>query len=283
MKVLVTGGRGFVGKVLVKKLEQAHHQVHVFDVDDGDITNVNALTPLKETGFGHIFHLAACTYVPDSWLEPHKFYNVNVLGTLNVLEFARTQNCPVTFMSSYVYGTPQYNPIDEQHPLHAFNPYAQSKILAEELCRFYTKNYNLAVSILRPFNIYGPGQPSQFLIPTILNMVLSDEYNAIEVFDDRPKRDFVYIDDLADAITLMLGGAEGVFNIGSGSSHSVREIIDIAQQIAGTNKPIVSKQIERPNEVQDTVANIDKIEKTFGWKTKTSIATGLKQCIDSIK
>jgi nucleoside-diphosphate-sugar epimerase len=279
MNILITGGRGFMGKALVKRLQDANHQVFIFDLNEGNISNETALNIYLDKKIEHIFHLAARSYVPDSWKEPYDFYNVNVLGTLNALEFARKINCSITVISSYVYGVPLYNPIDEQHPLHAFNPYAQSKILAEQLCDFYSKNFGLRITILRPFNLYGPGQASHFLIPTIINMIVSDEYKTIDVLDDRPKRDYVFMDDLIEALMLILKGGKGVFNIGSGRSISVREMIEIAQKLTNTHKTIVSKNVERPNEVMDTIANIQKIKKEFGWEPQTSIESGLMKCI----
>lgn len=282
MKILITGGNGFIGSALALKLKQQEHEVFIFDVDNGDISNENALTIFNNKKIEHVYHLAACTFVPESWKKPHKFYNVNVLGTLHALEFSKTHKCSLTFMSSYVYGTPEYNPIDELHPVKAFNPYAHSKIIAEQLCNFYIENHGLKISIVRPFNIYGPGQAEHFLIPTILKSILYGKSETVEVLNDKPKRDYIFIDDITDALALILNDSSGVYNIGSGASVSVREIINIAKKITGSKKKIVSRDILRPNEVEDMVADTKKIANKFGWAHKTSITTGLTKCINSL-
>ena len=109
-------------------------------------------------GIRHVFHLAAKTFVPHSWQDPRPFYEVNVLGTLNVLEHCCRHGARLTLVSSYVYGVPQHLPIREDHPLSAFNPYSQTKILAETVARFYEQHHGLPLVIVRPFNLYGPGQ-----------------------------------------------------------------------------------------------------------------------------
>ena len=129
MDILITGSSGFIGKHLKQKLLQ-HQEYSIFDQnsDDGDI----ALTKLKFRKIDHVIHLAAKSFVPDSWKNPYMFYKTNVLGAANVLEFCREKECHLTFLSSYIYGKPMYLPINEKHPIRPHNPYSHSKILSEE-------------------------------------------------------------------------------------------------------------------------------------------------------
>src|SRR5450432_2093010 len=126
-RILVTGGGGFVGRHLVSALKSEGFDVVRHRLRDGDLARCS----LPYEGVSHICHLAARTFVPDSWRSPRDFYDTNLMGTLNVLEFCRRQKAILILMSSYLYGQPKYLPIDENHPLQALNPYAHSKLLAE--------------------------------------------------------------------------------------------------------------------------------------------------------
>jgi nucleoside-diphosphate-sugar epimerase len=236
--ILVTGANGFVGKALLKALS-TRTEFTVFGIDrsDGDISKME----FNFKNINHVIHLAARTYVPDSWQNPIPFYQTNVIGTLRVLEFCKRCGASATVLSSYVYGEPDFLPITEKHPRKSFNPYCHSKILMEDICDYYTNTYQLSISILRPFNLYGPGQPETFLIPTIIKQVFSVAYNEVTVMDLKPKRDFLYIDDLIKAILLsILNPSSKVLNVGSGTSYSVIEIINIIMQISGISKDVVS-------------------------------------------
>jgi len=157
-KILITGSGGFIGKALVKRLSGMEYAVTGFDLADGDIAEEGALTHLEKEDIFYVFHLAGKTFVPESWSNPFLFYRTNVLGTANVLEFCRKTGAGLTYVSSYLYGKPEYLPVDEKHPVKAYNPYSHSKLVAEELCRYYREQFPLGISILRPFNVYGPGQ-----------------------------------------------------------------------------------------------------------------------------
>src|SRR3972149_12306266 len=166
MIIAVTGSSGSGGKKLAEHLTSLNHKIIKIGRQEGiDITNYNDLNKVPE--FDIIFHFAAMSYVPDSYLKPQEFYNFNFNSTLNTLELCRKYNAKYVYISSYVYGNPEYLPIDEDHPLVPFNPYADTKIIGENLCRSYNKFFNLNIMIVRPFNIYGPGQNSNFLIPFI--------------------------------------------------------------------------------------------------------------------
>jgi nucleoside-diphosphate-sugar epimerase len=273
--ILVTGATGFIGKHLVIRLQRDGYNVYQFP-DDLDITKHK----LNFEGIDHVFHLAAKTFVPLSWTQTFDFYNVNVMGTLNVLEFCRQKSCSMTFMSSYVYGNPERIPIDESHPLKPNTPYNHGKILAEELCRFYVDQFHLQITVLRPFNIYGPYQEEPFLVPILINQLLDQSKQIIEVMDLKPKRDFLYIDDLIDAMMLTIENDKfSIYNIGGGHSVSVEEIIITLLNISGLKKNYRSKCINREGEIMDIVADISMIEKELRWKPVVSLEYGLKKTI----
>jgi nucleoside-diphosphate-sugar epimerase len=278
-KVLVTGADGFIGKVLVSNLESRGITVTRFDMQQGDISDIKALAPLADQGIEHVFHLAGRTFVPESWNDPFGFYRVNVMGTVNVLEFCRETRAGLTYVSSYLYGEPEYLPIDESHPLKSYNPYSQSKLLADDTCRFYAKHYGLKVSVFRPFNAYGPGQKDKFLIPEIIQHVMDPAVPVIEVMDLRPRRDYVFVDDLVEAFIVSLEKAPGIFNIGSGYSKSVEEIILQVMELSGLQKEYRAIGESRPYEIFDLYADIRKARDVLGWAPKTSFEEGIRQCI----
>ena len=254
--ILVTGANGFIGNVLVEKLKQNNNLVSVFDTHIGDISVKNSLNIFNEAKIDNVIHLAARSFVPDSWQNPFDFYQTNVLGTTNVLEFCRNNDCKLTMISSYVYGAPEYLPIDENHPIKSYNPYSQTKIISETICDFYATNFGVKTTIIRPFNVYGPKQAPTFLIPEIITKAFNDE--IIEVMDLKPKRDYIYVDDLVDALIQTLDHPEGIYNIGSGYSISVADIVKTILKIANINKQYTSKQESRKNEIFDVIANIEK-------------------------
>lgn len=274
--VLVTGSSGFMGMPLSERLEQAGFTVIRHSEANGDI----ACCRLPNGGVNHVYHLAARTFVPDSWSRPLPFYTTNVLGTVNVAEFCRRQDASLTMLSSYVYGAPRFLPISEEHPLAAFNPYGHTKLLAEEVCRYYSQQFGIKVTVIRPFNIYGPGQAGHFLIPTLLRQVLDPQVREVSIADDRPKRDYLFIDDLIDLLLLTIDPRESdAFNAGSGSSVNPRELAELMLRAAGLEKPVVSRGEIRADEVLDTVADVGKAKRIFGWAPRTSLSDGIKRMI----
>lgn len=275
-EILVTGATGFVGRYLVKALEASGHAVRSHSSRDGDI----ATCRLPTDGVDHVFHLAAKTFVPESWNDPQDFYSVNVMGTINVLEHCRHSRTPVTLVSSYVYGHPQRLPISEDHPLCANNPYAHSKLMAEDAGRFYEKDFKMRVVVVRPFNIYGPGQTRPFLIPTIVEQAMDASTSEIRLKDLRPRRDYVYIDDAIQLLLLTLGkNVKGVYNVGSGESASVAELTELIRRAVGTDKPVVSEEQPRPEEVMDVRADISRAAFELGWHPATSLSEGIGKVV----
>ena len=281
-RILVTGSSGFVGKNLVEELKRQDADVLTLTDHDGrridirDQQRVEAIiNKIRNIDIDIVYHLAAITSVPFSFENPGETYDVNVLGTLNILELCRSCNADkIVFASSYVYGQPQYLPIDEKHPLQPTNPYARSKILGEELCRAYNTDFGVKCIILRPFNIYGVGQSKNFLIPSIIAQL---RYGKIELKDPEPKRDFIYISDVIDAYIKAgeFNGDFDVFNIGYGKSYSVKEIVDKIIHLYGKDVKVKYSGERRKNEIMDTIADIKKAKGRLGWKPRVEIDNGL--------
>jgi len=281
--ILVTGVSGFIGSALVKQLKFIGFDVLEFNSPKGDIVECDFLTEYKDKKIKHIFHLASKTFVPDSWENPIEFYKTSVIGTGNVLELCREQNISLTFVSAYLYGLPEKLPISEVDKVKSNNPYAHSKYLTEELCRFYSEYYGVKVTIVRPFNIYGKKQKDMFLIPYIINQVLNDD--KIKVKDLNPKRDYIYIDDLINGLVKTLNNKKSfsIYNFGSGVSFSVSEIIEKTQNIVGTNKKVISEKNERKNEIMDVVADISKAKNDLGWIPNFTFEQGIKEIIKDLE
>lgn len=280
MKVLITGAKGFIGSNLCLKLKELN--ISFIEYSNHHYSwNASIFDPYLTEGITHIVHLAAKNFVPESWEKPEYYIQINVNSTVSLLEFSRKINAKFIFLSSYMYGKPECLPIDESHSTSVLNPYALSKYLAEEACKFYSKNFHISISVLRVFNIYGPGQKSNFLIPHLISEVLSSQ--EINVLDLSPKRDYLYISDLIDAIISLFDCDVEfeIFNIGSGTSNSVNEIIDVLQNISNTNKKVNSKSEIRKNEINDVVANTGKINRLNGWIAKVNLEEGLKKCLES--
>jgi len=278
-KILVTGAKGFIGGYLAKRLTELEYTIIEFE---GDITKDSSYDRIQKEDIYHCYHLAAKSFVPESWNTPDEFIKTNVYGTEKVLEFCRKKSIPLTFVSSYLYGNPKYLPINEKHPLQTPNPYALSKYLGEELCRFYNEYYKMKICVLRPFNTYGPGQNKRFLIPILMDQFLGTVEKVI-IKDLTPKRDYVYISDLIEALVLTLGVATAenllVLNIGSGYSLSVADVIDEIKKQSGTKKEVISLNEVRPNEIPDTVADITLAFEKMGWKPKVSFEEGIKEIL----
>lgn len=278
MKIAVTGSSGFTGSHLVKRLKALNHNIISIDIETSiDITDWQQLEFIEH--FDILFHLAAKSYVPDSYKEPLSFFYTNIIGTLNALELCRRNGARMVFISSYLYGNPQYLPIDEKHPVSAFNPYSESKMICEQLCQSYNRDFNLPVVIIRPFNLFGPGQNENFLIPTIMNQAKAGE---IILNDPAPKRDFLYIDDFVDLLVKLIDYQNRdcqIFNAGSSKSFSVRETVEIIRRLLNSNINTKFTHNKRPAEISDTVADITRAKELLGWQPKISFEEGLKMLI----
>lgn len=275
-RILVTGASGFIGTHLVPQLKLNGYQVDVRSSVDGDVA-LSATWEKFPTNCDVLVHLAARSFVPESWKSPSSFIKANVSGTLNALSYCHATGAQLIFLSSYLYGNPDALPIPETAILRPTNPYARSKMISEELCDYYVEYAGVNVSILRPFNVYGPDQGENFLIPSIVHQVKSKE--IIEVLDLEPKRDYVFISDVVDAIIKTIGRDPATFNIGSGESFSVEEVIEMIQSVYGTTLPVKSVGVRRKDEIMDTIADISKARTELGWEPRVQLIEGIKRIL----
>lgn len=277
--VLVSGAAGFIGQALVRRLEQnGHFRLIRLERGDGDVAA--AATWADVPAADVVIHLAGRTFVPDSWKDSAAFLHTNILGTEQALAYCRRHGARLILPSTYVYGVPPYLPIDESIPPHPSNPYAQSKWMAEQLCDFASRSYGVSSIILRLFNVFGPGERPDFLIPTIMRQVRDG--GEIRVQSLTPLRDYVFLDDVVEAIVQALNGPLGCHrvNIASGQSYSVRQVIEMIQAVAGTDLPIISAAVERPQEIADTRADISLAKQLLNWEPRSSFLEGLRKIYD---
>ena len=278
---LVTGASGFIGRHLVPRLQSDGREVIAVSSVQGDVADEDTWTryPAAEV----VIHLAGKAFVPASWAHPAAFVRCNLLGTIGALDYCLRHRARLVFVSSYLYGRPDTLPITETAPLLANNPYALSKKLAEEACQFYAASLGAQIIILRPFNVYGAGQADHFLVPSIIRQV--HQNGPIRVKDLEPKRDYVYVDDVVRAIIAAADhqGGNGVFNIGSGVSHSVEELIRVVQRVMGTDIPVLSDGERRKDEVMDTVADIEQARRHLGWAPEWTLEAGVRRMIETFR
>lgn len=279
MKVAVAGSDGFVGKNVCLQLENIGHEVIRIDISQGvDLCNntiIEQLVPID-----CFIHLANLVYVPGSYQDPEKFYRINFLTTLNALEVCRKYNAHLIYASSYIYGVPQYLPVDEIHPVSPFNPYAQTKVICEKVCEGYHRDFKVNVSILRPFNIYGVGQKGMLLIPEIIRQ-LKEGKKQIQLKAATPRRDYINVEDVARAFVACINDSNeySIYNVCSGESISVKEITEIINKHLKNKVIFAFSSSDRPNEVDETRGSCNKLM-SIGWKPIISFEEGI---IDILK
>ena len=277
-RILVTGSRGFMGTFLIKELERRGINTVGFDILDGnDIMEWDQVR--KITDIDIVIHLAAITNISLSYENPRETYEINVLGTLNVLELCRLREAKIILPStSYVYDSPKYLPIDEKHLVKPLSPYARSKLICERICKGYHENYGVRCVINRLFNVYGKGMSQETLISQVINQILDGK--KIIVRDLAPRRDYVFVKDVIDAF---LKSAEyekkgfEIFNIGYGESYSVKEVIDILLTASVKSIEVETLNKGEGEGITDAVANIEKAKLEFGWKPRINLKNGLKE------
>ena len=193
------------------------------------------------------------------------------------------QNAHVSliYASSYIYGTPQYLPVDENHPVIPFNPYAQTKVIGEKLCEGYHRDFNIKISILRPFNLYGVGQNGLLLIPEIIGQLKAGR-DVIHLKAASPRRDYVNVKDVAKAFIACINDKNdySVYNVCSGESISVREITEIINKHLRKTVHFSFSESDRPNEVNETRGSYESIKK-IGWYPSISFEEGIIQILES--
>lgn len=307
-KVLVTGAGGFIGSHLVERLVEMGSQVRCFvrytsrnnwgclelvpanikssiEIFSGDLMDPESVQKAMK-GVDKVFHLGCLIAIPYSYIHPREVVDTNVVGTYNILRAALEEEVErvVHTSSSEVYGTAQYVPIDEKHPLQAQSPYSASKIGADKLAESFYLSYNLPVAIIRPFNTYGPRQSARAVIPTIITQALSGK----EIFlgSMHPTRDFNYVEDVVDGFVKMAENKEAVgqvINVGSGKEISINELADkIIELSASKTKVIFDATRIRPeqSEVERLCADIKKAKELLKWHPKVPLKEGLKHTIE---
>ena len=291
MRILITGGAGFIGSHLVSKLVKLGHDVTVIDnlssgfkknlEDVEDKIKVVELDVCSEKiadyskGQDVIFHLAA---IPDPQsCDEHikETFKSNVEGTFNVL-FSAAKNGvkKLIFMSTaHLYGEPKYLPIDESHPTSIYNYYTFSKKLGEDICEFFIKRYKLNIIYFRLFNTYGPRQRPNFFIPTIILHALKNK--RIEIWSDKPTRDFIFIDDTVEALVKALDAdfVGGPINLGYGCEIRVGEIARLVASELASELVVLNKEVSGPMRL---FCNNNKAKEILNWKPKIDFKKGLK-------
>ncbi len=278
-KVLVTGASGFIGRHLVASLHESGVDVSVSAGSDGSLSDPEYWRRLPRVD--HVFHLAARSYVPDSWADPAAFVEANVALTARVLEYCKENAAFLTYASAYVYGIPQSLPIHESDIFAPNNPYALTKHMGEQLCEFYARHCNVSSVAVRIFNVYGPGQRRDFLIPSLVEQVLGGA-KEIRVKDLQPRRDYVYVDDVVRALLASMRRADGFHpvNIGTGVSYSVAELISVIQEAAGVSLSVHSEELPRINEIPDVRADIEYAHELLGWAPSVTLKAGVSRLIE---
>ena len=277
----VSGSEGFVGKQVCKLLAGEGHEVLHIDITNGmDLCDARIIDAIGR--FDCFIHLANLVYVPASYEDPAKFYRVNYLTTLNALELCRKYGSRLVYISSYIYGAPQFLPVNENHPVCPFNPYAQTKVICEKLCEGYHRDFGIKVSIVRPFNLYGVGQTGKLLIPEIFSQLKSGA-KQIHLRAASPRRDYVNVRDLARAIVACANDQSSydVYNVCSGESVSVREITDIINKHLKNKVEFVFSESDRPNEVDETRGTYDRLRLLLGWQPSMTFEEGIKEIIEA--
>ena len=274
---IVTGANGFIGQALCRSLDAKGWNVVPLSSADGNVATLETWRHLPPARV--LFHLAGRSFVPDSWTQGPDFVRTNVAGTENALNYCREHGARLVLASAYVYGIPKRLPIRESDTPVPNNPYALTKRLAENLCEFASMHQGVAVTALRIFNVYGPGQRDEFLIPKVLKQV--ESRSEIRVLDLTPRRDYIYLSDVIDAFLKAAELSSGfrAINVGSGRSLSVEEIVHKIQTVAGTQLPVTSELIERLQEIPDVVADVGLAEQILGWRPQVSFEMGIDRIL----
>jgi nucleoside-diphosphate-sugar epimerase len=279
--VFLTGSNGFLGSHLQSFLNKLN--VNILKLPGSDLSNVQTLKQFLNKDIDFVFHLGGKTFVPDSWQNPHDFFMANTLGTQNVLDFCRTKSIGLHYVSAYIYGIQEQMPIEEAREPKPNNPYALSKYLSEQLCEFYAENFNLNISVSRPFNIYGSGQSEKFLIPKIIQDAIKK--GEVNLGSLTPKRDYIHVDDVCRAIIKIAQKSKkfSVYNIGSGKSISGHELVKMILSILGKDINVKSSSEERKNEILNVEADISRIVSEIGWSPEYNLEEGLRKTIADFK
>lgn len=311
-KILVTGSDGFIGSHLTEELVRAGYHVKAFvyynsfntwgwldtlpksvmeqvEVFQGDIRDPHGIKEAMK-GCHAVFHLAALIAIPFSYHSPDAYVDTNIKGTLNVLQAARELDIERVLITSTseVYGTAQYVPIDEKHPFQGQSPYSATKIGADRLAESFYRSFNLPVTIVRPFNTYGPRQSARAVIPTIITQLLSGK-EEIKLGSLTPTRDFNYVKDTANGFIEIYKSEKTIgeeINIATQQEISIGQLAEeLITQINPNAKIICDEQRLRPekSEVNRLLGSNEKILKLTEWKPQYTFNQGIAETIEFFK
>lgn len=307
-RVLVTGADGFIGSHLVEGLLGRGCRVRAFvlynsfsnwgwldtfskedldrmEVFPGDVRDPNGVRKALQ-GIEVVFHLAALIAIPFSYHSPDSYVDTNIKGTLNILQAAREAGCRRVLITSTseVYGTARYVPIDERHPLQGQSPYSATKIAADRLAESFYCSFNTPITIVRPFNTYGPRQSARAVIPTIITQLLSGAAE-VKLGSIHPTRDFNYV---TDTVAGFIAAAEAdntvgeELNIASQQEVSIGQLaLEIIDQLNSTAKIVSDDTRIRPerSEVERLLGSNEKIRRLTGWQPNHSLRQGIQETV----
>ena len=308
-KVLVTGSEGFIGSHLVESLLENGYSVRAFvqynsfntwgwldsfskdklkkiEIFSGDIRDFNAVSQATKD-VEAIFHLAALIAIPFSYIAPETYVDTNIKGTLNVLQAAKNHNIKRVLVTSTseVYGTAVYTPIDESHPLQGQSPYSASKIGADMISESFYRSFGVPVTIVRPFNTFGPRQSNRAVIPTIITQLLTG-VDEIKLGSLKPTRDFNYVKDTVNGFLKILESEKTIgetINIASGQEISIGELAKIIIDKINPKAKIIEEDVRfRPSnsEVNQLLGSNKKIKELTDWKQAYSFSEGIEETIE---
>lgn len=311
-KILVTGSDGFIGSHLTEELVKAGYEVKAFvyynsfntwgwldtlskdimshvEVFQGDIRDPHGVKEAMK-GCSAVFHLAALIAIPFSYHSPDAYVDTNIKGTLNVLQAARELDVERVLVTSTseVYGTALYVPIDEKHPYQGQSPYSATKIGADRLAESFYRSFNLPITIVRPFNTYGPRQSARAVIPTIITQLLGGK-EEIKLGSLSPTRDFNYVKDTAHGFIEIYKSDKTIgeeINIATQKEISIGELAnELIIQINPRAKIICDEQRLRPekSEVNRLLGSNEKILQLTNWKPKYDLKDGIAETIEFLK
>ena len=307
MKVLVTGADGFIGSHLTEALLKEGHQVRALaqynsfnywgwlediesndrlEVVTGDVRDPNYCREICK-GIDIVFHLAALIAIPYSYVAPDSYVDTNVKGSLNICQAARDSGVKriLVTSTSEVYGTARYVPIDEKHPLQPQSPYSASKIGADAIAMSFYNAFKLPITIVRPFNTYGPRQSARAVIPTIISQIAGG-MKEIKLGDLTPTRDFNYVEDTCRGFIKLAKCEQSIgetVNIGSNYEISIKDTLDLIKDIMHSDvRFITDEQRIRPenSEVFRLWCDNSKIRELTGFAPKYSIREGLEKTVE---
>jgi len=312
MTVLVTGADGFIGSHLTEELVKKGYQVRAFvyynsfnnwgwleilpseimsnvEVFLGDIRDPNGVQEAMK-GVDAVFHLAALVGIPFSYYSPDTYIDTNIKGTLNILQSARKSKIKRVLVTSTseVYGTAQYIPIDEKHPLQAQSPYSATKIGADRLAESFYRSFQLPVTIVRPFNTYGPRQSARAVIPTIITQLVAGR-EEIKLGSLTPTRDFNYVKDTVNGFISIYESEKTIgeeINIATQREISIGQLAEeLIRQINPKARIICDEERLRPekSEVNRLLGCNKKIMCLTDWKSQYSLEEGLRETIDFLR